>query len=209
MRKAIIAALVAPLLLLGFVEQTVAQQRGNPAVRAAPVPPPLDSQVRFRPRNAAERAAAASRLGARVTAVQLGAAFSITPRAPFIADRVAMQTVWMSLDARFDTTGRLQGRTNLGSDVQFWIANTANHRFLIDCSVSTLAPLPIRMIAVGGGSGNQAIISDVHPSAGRVSFVTQNIPTQALISLSMPAPANTQDIYAWDFMGCEVTPLPA
>jgi hypothetical protein len=173
-----------------------------PSMRAQPV----EAAVRFRATSPAARAAAAQRLGVTSSGPeQMGDSFIVTPRVPYVEGRATMKTWHTALDANYDTTGVVQGFTALGSDVSFRVTNAGNHRFLVECSVSSSSPLVFRMISVDA-TGSDAGFADVAPSNGRISFVTHHIWNTGLIGISPTA--SQQTVHAWYLTGCEFTVLP-
>jgi hypothetical protein len=211
MRGLSVAALAACLLTIAFTGLNNAQAQRQRTVREAQLMPSMreqavDAGVRFRPTSAAARAATARRLGVTsASPEQMGDTFTVTPRIPFVADRAAMKTWMTSLDSAFDTTGRLQGQTNLDSDVTVRIYNAGNRRFLVECAVSSVTPLTFRMLSVEANSSSSSM-ADVTPVNGRISFVTHQIWDDALFGVQ-PTP-NLLQLYGWYFTGCEFTALP-
>lgn len=210
MRGSSLAALAACLLIITGIGAADAQRRRQatreveltPSMRAQPV----EAAVHFRATSPAARAAAAQRLGVTSSGPeQMGDSFVLTPRNPFIADRASMKTWNTSLDAAYDTTGYFQGFTSLGSDVSIRVHNAGNHRFLVECAVTSSSPLVFRMVSVEANT-NSGSVADVSPSNGRISFVTHHIWSSGMIGISPTA--SQQTYHSWSLTGCEFTALP-
>ena len=61
------------------------------------------------------------------------------------------------------------------------------------------------------GALGPAISVDIEPLDGLASFVTPTMPEMGSVYIALVAPLNATEssVAGWDFMGCEVTPLPA
>jgi len=152
----------------------------------------------FQRRRPADKQATLLQFQITATSQQLGESFTLTPRAPYVAQRGSLETNRAIHQLR---DGKSPMITLLGNEAfaTLNVHQAQGKRFLIECQASASG---LRFTPSWGAA---PIVIEGYPEGGLFSIVTPVIPSDsASMKLERSSPATTA-IALWTLGGCEVT----